>query len=176
LCGEFGCKGFIRAFREHHPTNSSETSRVNGYRYHRVEIKHFLVLQGKLVIGIVSVLVAERADTLPIVSLDSINETAEIASGNIPSHIHRQTDEIARLIRQNGNLHRGGSKGLCLVREAVVIAVMTRAKTDGEGVASQTDDLEASGVVHAGQSGFRFVLHAYIIPSERENVKGKTRK
>ena len=67
---------------------------------------------------------------------------------------------------QDGNLHGGGiravSFGLTAILVFVVLAVVVGANTDGESVATQILDLEATRFVQAGHSGFR-VFHAYSI-------------
>ena len=123
---------------------------------------------GKLVLSVI-ILIAEEADACPIVSLDSLDKRSQTRNGNMTRNIVGQAHEIAIAIH-DGNLHGGGileGSIMFTIRRAtiphiVVLAVVVRANTDGESVATQILDLEATRFVQAGHSGFR-VVHAYSI-------------
>ena len=96
-------------------------------------------------------------------SLDSLNKRSQPRNGNMTRNIVGQAHEIAKAIH-DGNLHGGGileGRARRTIPHIVVLAVVVRANTDGESVATQILDLEAMAA-QGGQCSFR-VFHAYSI-------------
>jgi hypothetical protein len=90
---------------------------------------------------------AEEKHTLPIGRLDSLDERAEVATGDIPCHIVRKNHELMIGVHDR-YLHRSGRLvgGIHPTRtqERVVIGVVACTETDGKSVTVLGHDLESA--------------------------------
>jgi len=95
---------------------------------------------------IIVVLTTQVTNPCPIAGLNSRDEIAQLRHGHISRDIVGQTHEMALV--QDCNLHRGGRLHLGVVIRAVVLAVVTGAETDGDGVPIDSPDLDSATILH----------------------------